>query len=90
MVRGYERSEAGISRASGFDLATLDPHTMASWCALPNPNPNSNPDPDPNPNPKANPNPNTPSRRLLPRAQSTGLIMERVKLLNPTYPSPKL
>ena len=34
MVRGYERSEAGISRASDLDLATLDPHTMASWCAL--------------------------------------------------------
>ena len=34
VVRGYERSEAGISRASDLDLATLDPHTMASWCAL--------------------------------------------------------
>ena len=34
VVRGYEKNEAGISRASDLNLATLDRHTMASWCAF--------------------------------------------------------
>ena len=34
VVRGYEKNEAGISRASDLNLATLDRHTLASWCAF--------------------------------------------------------
>ena len=34
VMRGYEKSAAGISRAGELDLRRLDHNTRAAWCAL--------------------------------------------------------